>query len=370
VCLLVHVAALLDWRRTQHHPSVPVTAHLVALARAAATTLSQLLLMGPDAPAAQQQLALLKQQQQKEQQQAAGGAANGSHSSKKKRAAEQQLFAADAPSLCTLEMQALGDAWRLLSAPALASFDAWLVLRREALPFADRADPLALQQLQVLLAKRQRQQRRLAAAAAAGGSQKGSSKQQQPGSSTLQSLLGGGVLKCDAPKNARAILRTIPEQVGWWAVGEPALLPWRVTSGWCEYCCTCCHPPPCLVQVLLSKPADKLRHELLVGFDPVKHYLSLATARYGHLAAFCGDSGSGFAAIGIKWLPAAFMPAPLRPALAHGRLEVGVTAGAAGGGGKKGGGGGSRGLLVPNLTQVLSELAELGLGLVDQVVLL
>lgn len=134
--------------------------------------------------------------------------------------------------------------------------------------------------------------------------------------------------------------------------------------------------------MLLSKPADKLRSELLVGFDPVKLYLGLLSQRYGHLAQFCADSSSGFPAIGIKWQPAAFLPGPLRPNLAHAQMEVCVTAagaaaGAGAGGGSKGssgkkGGKGvhSRGLVVPNLPQVLSEAAEIGLGLVDEVLLL
>jgi hypothetical protein len=129
------------------------------------------------------------------------------------------------------------------------------------------------------------------------------------------------------------------------------------------------------VQVLLTKPADKLRAELLVGFDPVKMYLSLLTQRYGHLAQFCADSSSGFPAIGIKWQPSAFLPAPLRPNLAHGQMEVCVTsAGAAAAAGKGAGKGGkgsvSRGLVVPNLPQVLCEAAEMGLGLVEEILVL
>jgi U3 small nucleolar RNA-associated protein 22 len=315
-------------RWTHRHPSAPVAAHLVSLARAALTVLCQLLLMGPDAPPAQQELAVLLQQQARKQQQQQLPDA-GSKGSKKRAAAEQQQqqrgTALDLGALRQLEMAALARAWRLLCMPDLAAFDAWVVLRREALPCAERCDPLALQQLHTLLEQQRRRHKRLAAAAAAAGA-----KQQQQ--QQLAGLLGGaGALTCDAPKNARAMLRDIPPQV------------------------------------LLSKPADKLRDELLVGFDPVAHYLSLASERYGHLAAFCADGSGGFPAIGIKWLPAAFLPAPLRPALAHGRLEVGISA--AGAGGVKQGGSGAR-LLVPNMPQVLSELAELGVGLVEQLVLL
>lgn len=134
-------------------------------------------------------------------------------------------------------------------------------------------------------------------------------------------------------------------------------------------CMRCC----AVLQVLLTKPADKLRAELLVGFVPVRHYTSLLTARYGHIAQFCADSSSGFPAIGVKWQPSAFLPSLLRPNLAHAQMEVCVTAAAAVMGQKGGKGSGSsssRGLVVPNLPQVLCEAAELGLGLVDELLVL
>jgi U3 small nucleolar RNA-associated protein 22 len=140
-----------------------------------------------------------------------------------------------------------------------------------------------------------------------------------------------------------------------------------------------------VLQLLLSKSADKLRSELLVGFDPVSTFLALCCERYGHLATFCADPAGGFPAIGIKWRPEAFLPAPLRPNHAHGMLEIGATAAgtqaggkaaaAAAAGGKAAAAGTVRrgqhaGLVVPNVGQVLSEVAEMGLGLVQQVVLL
>jgi U3 small nucleolar RNA-associated protein 22 len=137
------------------------------------------------------------------------------------------------------------------------------------------------------------------------------------------------------------------------------------------------------LQLLVSKSADKLRSELLVGFDPVSTFLALCCERYGHLATFCADPSGGFSAIGIKWRPEAFLPAPLRPNHAHGMVEIGATAAgtqaaaaaAAAAGGKAAAGGGVKrgqhaGLVVPNVGQVLSEVAEMGLGLVQQVVLL
>jgi hypothetical protein len=128
----------------------------------------------------------------------------------------------------------------------------------------------------------------------------------------------------------------------------------------------------CWLQVLMTKPADKLRSELLVGFDPVKLYLTLLTQRYGHLAQFCADSSSGFPAIGIKWHPAAFLPAQLKPNIAHAQMEICATATVAGAGKGAGKGGSSsrRGLVVPNMPQVLCEAAEMGLGLVEELLVL
>lgn len=208
--------------RTRQHPSTLVMSHLVSLARTAWHTLSQLLLLGGDAPFAQQQLSALVQDQQAEGQQGAGSAASCS----KKRSTKQQQqqlqngdAAAAGGSMSTgghhlqqqqqLEARALGRAWRVLCTPVLTGFDALVLLRKEALPFADRADPIAVQQLHALVVQQHRQQRRLTAM-----QQK---QKQQDG--VLQVLLGaaaaggGGSVRCAAPKNARAILRSIPEQV-------------------------------------------------------------------------------------------------------------------------------------------------------------
>jgi U3 small nucleolar RNA-associated protein 22 len=107
----------------------------------------------------------------------------------------------------------------------------------------------------------------------------------------------------------------------------------------------------------------------------VSTFLSLCCERYGHLATFCADPSGGFAAIGIKWRPEAFVPAPLRPNHAHGMLEIGATAAGTQAGGKAAAAGAVRrgqhaGLVVPNVGQILNEVAEMGLGLVQQVVLL
>jgi hypothetical protein len=142
---------------------------------------------------------------------------------------------------------------------------------------------------------------------------------------------------------------------------------------------SCVRPMCCWLQVLMTKPADKLRSELLVGFDPVTLYLSLLTQRYGHLAQFCADSSSGFPAFGIKWHPAAFLPAHLKPNVAHAQMEICATAAGAGAGsgagtsagkGGKGSSSSRKGLVVPNLPQVLCEAAEMGLGLVEELLVL
>jgi hypothetical protein len=167
----------------------------VALARTAHQTQSQLLLLGADAPLVQQQLSLLQQ----EVQQVADVAASADTLKRSKQQAA--VAAGDSSALCNLESWALGRTWRALCTPVLTGFDALILLRKEALPFADRVDPLA-----ALVTQQHRQQRRLA----------GGKQQQQHGG--LQLLLGGssgsGGVRCAAPKNSRAILRSIPEQVG------------------------------------------------------------------------------------------------------------------------------------------------------------
>lgn len=183
--------------------------------------------------------------------------------------------------------------------------------------------------------------------------------------------------------------------------GSPCQLCWSVAQLLCVFVSSAAYSAAVATvaaaaaapQVLMSKSADKLRSELLVGFDPVNHYLLLLTQRYGHMAQFCADSSSGFPAVGIKWQPAAFLPAPLKPNLAHAQMEILSTSGAAAAGAgskaaEKGGKGGdsnsndkkktkkgssgfnSKGLVVPNLPQVLCEAAEMGLGLVEEVLLL
>jgi hypothetical protein len=225
--------------RTAHQPNQSVTHHLVSLARSAWQQLSQLLLQGPDAPLAQQQLQQLQQEQRRQSKKlkqspdAANGDANGAP------APQQQQQQQD-------EMTALARAWRSVCGPNLGGFDAWVLLRQEALPFSARADPLATAQLQQQLKAQRRRCEGLLLSAmeaeAAGddddddfAQQKGKKRKNAAaangsGSSSssgargaLVQLLHAGVGQVEAPKLSRAVLRSIPDQVrmhmGLWGLG-------------------------------------------------------------------------------------------------------------------------------------------------------
>ena len=105
-------------------------------------------------------------------------------------------------------------------------------------------------------------------------------------------------------------------------------------------------------RVLATQATASLVPELLVGFDPVARYVALLEERFGHLAVFCADAAGGYPAVGVKWLATAFVPAPVRPVVAHCVVEV------------------APGLVVPNVPQVLLEMQQLGEGLVQDAVAL
>ncbi len=69
--------------------------------------------------------------------------------------------------------------------------------------------------------------------------------------------------------------------------------------------------PPCLLQLAEGRGPGLLVPELLVGFDPLPLLLKALEERFGHLAIF-GADGLGGGAVGIKWRPAAFLPAPVK----------------------------------------------------------
>jgi hypothetical protein len=123
------------------------------------------------------------------------------------------------------------------------------------------------------------------------------------------------------PKRSRAVLRAFPEHIA------------------------------------ASKAQAKLASELLVGFDPVRRYVSLLEARYGHLATFCADFHGG-GAVGLRWQPGAFVAQPVRMATAHTMVECSATCALPG----------VKGLTVPNVVLALGEMLELGQGLVEEVV--
>ncbi len=124
---------------------------------------------------------------------------------------------------------------------------------------------------------------------------------------------------------------------------------------------------------MATRPPEKLRQELLIGFDPLDPFLAALEERFGHLATFCADPLGGTPVIGVKWRPEAFMAQKLRVAAAHATMELSMTCG----GGASGSGfraegslspdGGVAGLVVPHVAQVVAEIGQLGAGLVDRV---
>jgi hypothetical protein len=153
--------------------------------------------------------------------------------------------------------------------PNLGGFDAWVLLRQEALPFAARADSLANAQLQQQLkAQRRRCEGLLLSALEAeaadgddddgfaqqkGKKRKNAASANGSGSSSssgargaLVQLLHAGVGQVEAPKSSRAVLRSIPDQVGMWACGMcaqsiiPATCVFTVLCSWHDD--GCCLP--------------------------------------------------------------------------------------------------------------------------------
>ena len=307
----------------------------MAVAGKAAAELTKLISQGPELlPALRQQqqvaVALTKSKPHQHHKRSKG-------SSSSSRA--KDLAVADDAGL-------LQQAWLNVFMTPLEDFDAWIVLKKEGVPFGDRCLDLQQQRLKQHLQKLREATNITTTsgsmgAAAAGAEEDGGRKKRKARSNGAEGsggLAGGLDL---APKQARAVLRAFPQQV------------------------------------LATQPTEQLLPELLVGFDPVKCYMDMLTERYGHLAVFCCDSAAGFGAVGVKWRPEAFLPQQLRPALAHGFLEIGVTAGAADVSCRKKGGRGSAnaagsshvGQVVPNLPQVLLEMHLMGLGLVQEVLL-
>jgi U3 small nucleolar RNA-associated protein 22 len=115
----------------------------------------------------------------------------------------------------------------------------------------------------------------------------------------------------------------------------------------------------CFPELLVQKARLTLQPELLVGFDPALRLVEELRGRYGHVAEFC-LGGALERLVGIKWRPQAFVPGPLRVPTAHCMLPR-VVAGE--------GGGVGNGAIVDS-SSVLSELMDIGEGLVSDIVLL
>jgi U3 small nucleolar RNA-associated protein 22 len=216
----------------------------------------------------------------------------------------------------------LAAAWLQVFAPPLHDFDAFVVLRKEAVPYSEHLMGCQLSAWKAVQGQLE---------AGGGRNSSSSSGSKKRGRAEEAAAAGGG--EGDAPpKQARAVLKAFPQQL------------------------------------LTEAPTEQLVQELLVGFDPVKLYVQALTERYGHLAIFCCDSTAGLPVVAIKWRPDAFLPQLLRPALAQGSLQLSLTTldAVRGGVGKPGA---RTGLIVPNMPQVLHEIQLMGLGLVQRVLL-
>lgn len=121
-------------------------------------------------------------------------------------------------------------------------------------------------------------------------------------------------------------------------------------------------------KVVAAKGIAKLQPELLIGFDPVGRLVSELSIHFGHLATFCVD-GLGGRLVGVRWRPDAFLLQPLRLNSAHTALPLLLTGAGVTGDrtedAKKRGLGGAPGLCVPNVFAVMRESKEMGLGLVQ-----
>ncbi|GAX78374.1 hypothetical protein CEUSTIGMA_g5816.t1 [Chlamydomonas eustigma] len=98
---------------------------------------------------------------------------------------------------------------------------------------------------------------------------------------------------------------------------------------------------------------NQLVPELLVGFDPVPMLVEALKERFDHLAAFCADYHGG-THVGIKWKPAAFLPSFVQATTAHTALPCTLSLSAES----------KKISCVPNLVQVLSDMLEIGEGII------
>ncbi|KAG2440710.1 hypothetical protein HXX76_003567 [Chlamydomonas incerta] len=261
-------------------------------------------------------------------------------------------YASACPQLAT--PSGLPAEWGAVFATPAADFNALILLRKEALPHADLALPAGPREASAAAAGGGALKKAAAAALAASGL---AALLLPPGGAVRDLLQGGNadaaVQQLDAPASGPDALSDVLEDA-------PPL-----------------EPPPKRARAFLrafpdkvvaAKGASKLQLELLVGFDPVARLLAELAGSYGHLGTFCVD-GLGGRLVGVRWAPDAFLPAPLRLNTAHTALPLMLTSaaeqeGAAG----KAGAAGAR-VCVPNIIGVLREVKEVGLGLVEDVVM-
>eukprot|EP00798_Chlamydomonas_sp_ICE-L_P031575 gene31575-6769_t len=210
------------------------------------------------------------------------------------------------------EDEAMTDAFLSVFVTPLEDYDCLLLLALEALPQAGRILPLLHPLLQrhvedeVSLAQQGKKKRKRGAA------YRPALLFQQP--DALSEVLAEG--PDPAPKRARAFLSAFPEQV--------------VSS----------HGP------------NKLRQELLIGFDPIQNLLDTLESRFGHIAIFCADLHGGVPAIAVKWSAKAFISAQSRVPTYHTALPCMLTAS-------------EDPVTVPNICSILVEMRTLGEGLVS-----
>ncbi|GIL57828.1 hypothetical protein Vafri_13058 [Volvox africanus] len=265
-------------------------------------------------------------------------------------------------------LSGLASEWQGLFATPAVDFDAFLLLRKEALPHVDMAIlPTTHAQssrpphgngahhpYRPRCIKGLHEEDVMDAAVAL------AALLLPPGAAVWDLLYGGGVgcgvsvaQQSDAPATGPDALSYALEDVG------PVEPPPKRARAFLT-----CFPD----KVVVAKGAAKLQPELLIGFDPVGRLVSELSIHFGHLATFCVD-GLGGRLVGVRWRPDAFLPLPLRLNSAHTALPLLLTDAAVTGNGaegaKKRGMGEVQGLCVPNVFAVLQESKEMGLGLVE-----
>ncbi|GFR51741.1 hypothetical protein Agub_g14187 [Astrephomene gubernaculifera] len=243
--------------------------------------------------------------------------------------------------------------WQGVFSTPASDFDAFILLRKEALPHADLAMSAPPASTQRHGSSKPSKASTLREAA---GPEAALSSLLLPSGGAVRDLLqpavpGGPPVALDGPASGPDALSDVLEDAG------PSEPPPKRARAFLR-----CFPD----KVVAAKGAARLQPELLVGFDPVSRLLSELAAGYGHLATFCVDALGG-RLVGVRWAPDAFLPQPLRLNTAHTALPLVLTAAGEEEGAK--GGAAAGGLCVPNVFAVLREVKELGLGLVEDVVL-